>query len=314
MPSLLTHDFFGRDVYAQAALELGFSTTDEMDAFLLGNQGPDPLFYLVVNPLFDKDSRVGELMHIEKPTELLRAMRASLEAIEEPEHTYARAYAAGFLCHYLLDRTAHPLIFAQEQALCASGVGGLAPEHHSTVHANIEREIDEMMLFRKRSCTIAEYKPYEELLCARDEVLFAIDDLYERTIPLAYGCEIAPNTFSMAVKLFRLTNRFFYSSKGGKRAVLGEIERLVKRVPFSFYCSMSHRAVPVSATRLDNHEHAKWQNPFTPESSTASFLDLYDRAQSAVPDALDAFLCGNFTQQDALALTEGLNFSGEPVE
>ena len=30
MPSILTHDFFGRDVYGSVARELGFSTTDEM--------------------------------------------------------------------------------------------------------------------------------------------------------------------------------------------------------------------------------------------------------------------------------------------
>ena len=81
MPSVLTHDFFGRDVYGAVGTELGFTTTDEMDAFLLGNQGPDPLFYLVLNPLFDKSSHVGTLMHDEKPTELLLAMRTSIEEV-----------------------------------------------------------------------------------------------------------------------------------------------------------------------------------------------------------------------------------------
>ena len=93
MPSVLTHDFFGRDAYAGVARELGFSTTDEMDAFLLGNQGPDPLFYLVGNPLFDKQSRVGEIMHDEKPTEILLAMRTAIEHLDGDERRFARAYA-----------------------------------------------------------------------------------------------------------------------------------------------------------------------------------------------------------------------------
>ena len=47
MPSLITHDFFGRDVYDRLFGTIGGSR-DEAEAFLLGNQGPDPLFYAVV--------------------------------------------------------------------------------------------------------------------------------------------------------------------------------------------------------------------------------------------------------------------------
>ncbi|MBQ9621089.1 MAG: zinc dependent phospholipase C family protein, partial [Atopobiaceae bacterium] len=164
MPSVLTHDFFGRDVYGAVGTELGFTTTDEMDAFLLGNQGPDPLFYLVLNPLFDKSSHVGTLMHDEKPSELLLAMRTAIEGLDGDVRRICRAYAAGFLCHYLLDRTTHPFIFAQQNAICASSASGLGEELGGTVHANIEREIDEMMLYRKRSCTVAEYNPCIEVL------------------------------------------------------------------------------------------------------------------------------------------------------
>ena len=49
MPAILTHDFFGQDVYAAHSHVIGKSI-DEKDAFLLGNQGPDPLFYLVLSP------------------------------------------------------------------------------------------------------------------------------------------------------------------------------------------------------------------------------------------------------------------------
>ncbi len=49
MPALITHDAFGRDVYGRLHAFVG-GTRDEADAFLLGNQGPDPLFYAVLNP------------------------------------------------------------------------------------------------------------------------------------------------------------------------------------------------------------------------------------------------------------------------
>ena len=41
MPALITHDFFGQDVYDHIFRNVG-GTRDEAEAFLLGNQGPDP--------------------------------------------------------------------------------------------------------------------------------------------------------------------------------------------------------------------------------------------------------------------------------
>ena len=41
MPALITHDFFGRDVYDRLYTFIGGSR-DEADAFLLGNPRPRP--------------------------------------------------------------------------------------------------------------------------------------------------------------------------------------------------------------------------------------------------------------------------------
>ncbi len=54
MPAILTHDFFGKDAFEIAAGKLGFATLEEQEAFLLGNQGPDPLFFLQADPLLHR--------------------------------------------------------------------------------------------------------------------------------------------------------------------------------------------------------------------------------------------------------------------
>ena len=46
MPSIITHDTFGQDIDRDLFTSIGGSR-DEAEAFLLGNQGPDPLFYSV---------------------------------------------------------------------------------------------------------------------------------------------------------------------------------------------------------------------------------------------------------------------------
>ena len=75
MPAILTHDLFGRGVLEDATSLLNLRTPAERDAFLLGNQGPDPLFYLTIDPLMHKWSPLGNALHASAPAEVLLAMR-----------------------------------------------------------------------------------------------------------------------------------------------------------------------------------------------------------------------------------------------
>ena len=165
MPALITHDFFGRDVYDRLYTFIGGSR-DEADAFLLGNQGPDPLFYLVLSPQLRAHNRLGSTMHNKKPSELLTALKNSLGILNSAEREVGRAYALGFLCHYTLDSTMHPFVYFHEYRLCDAGVPGLTRADGSEVHGTIESELDELVLFEKRGETIATFNPSAEILNA----------------------------------------------------------------------------------------------------------------------------------------------------
>ena len=75
MPAILTHDLFGRGVLEDVTSLLGMRSLDERDAFLLGNQGPDPLFYIVVDPLMHKWAPLGGALHDASGATVLLAMR-----------------------------------------------------------------------------------------------------------------------------------------------------------------------------------------------------------------------------------------------
>ena len=165
MPAIITHDFFGRDVYDCLFQTIGGSR-DEADAFLLGNQGPDPLFYAVASLRITQYHKLGNTMHSSKPAELLAAFKESLDVLDEEEQAVGRAYALGFLCHYALDSTMHPLVYCNEYALCDAGEPGLTRDDGSEVHGVIESEFDEMVLFAKRGDTIATFNPSREILHA----------------------------------------------------------------------------------------------------------------------------------------------------
>ena len=83
--------------------------------FRAGTFGPDPLF----NDPRGNIRRLGLGMHKRpgrEPMELLR--RAVRDELPQAE-----AYAAGFFCHYALDRICHPLLYGMQQ----SGEAGHVP-------------------------------------------------------------------------------------------------------------------------------------------------------------------------------------------
>ena len=311
MPAIITHDFFGRDVYDLLFQTIGGSR-DEADAFLLGNQGPDPLFYTVASLRMTTYHKLGNVMHSQKPAELLAALKESLGVLEEDEKAIGRAYALGFLCHYALDSTMHPLVYCNEYALCDAGEPGLTRDDGSEVHGGSESEVDERVLFTKRGDTVATFNPSREILHASSFVLRAISKMYAYVALNVYGEIVPKDLFEVAVKDFRLVQGLFYSPTGTKRAVIGNIERLVR--PHSFYQSMSHRAMESTTSVFDNHERAAWTNPFTGDVRTTSFWDLYEQAQTKAKGLISAFDQPGFTVEKTRELTGELDFSGKPTQ
>lgn len=314
MPAILTHDFFGRDAIDTASAQVNLMSKDAHDAFLLGNQGPDPLFYLVIDPRISKQSRVGDLMHHARPAKLLLSLRDALSMLTRAERPVGDAYAAGFLCHYLLDSAMHPLVFAKQYEICDAGIENLDRSDGSIVHAEIERELDEMVLFEKRHETIATYRPYKQVLKASDATLAIIDKLYFYMNLWSYSRTLELDTFTHAVKSFRTLQRAFWSPTGKLAKALGVVDRSVRHTRYSLVKAMSHRNRASADSAFANQSHETWTNPFTGETSTESFWDLYEEALSRVFDAEELFFGDGFDEAAAEELTGNLNFSGMPVD
>lgn len=310
MPALITHDFFGQEVYDNLFRTIG-GTRDEAEAFLLGNQGPDPLFYSIVSPNLREHNRLGGVIHKEKPSELLKAFKDSLTILDEDELPLGRAYALGFLCHYTLDSAMHPFVYFHEYQLCDAGEPGLTRDDDHEVHATIESELDELVLFSKRGITVADFDPSIEVLKADDFVLDTVSKMYTYVALTVYGRIIPQSMFATSVRNFRSVQHLFYSPSGRKRAIFGRLERLVR--PFSFYQSMSHRPVELTESIFDNHEHASWENPHTGTASTKSFWDLFDEARIQAKENIALFDRDNFSLDNAREITHELDFSGRPV-
>lgn len=310
MPAVLTHDFMGRDLL-HALFGDDLLPKDERDAFLLGCQGPDPLFFLALDPRYwpARTWQLGGIMHDERPGRLLFELKQSIDLLEPDEATVGRAYAHGFLSHYALDRTAHPLIYAMEYRICDAGVEGLTRENKSEVHHIIESEIDEMMLYRRTGGTIKEINPTKHTLQAGKRVLAIIGKMYVYLLLATYGKTVDGAMFARAVRGYRREERLLHSPGGAKIELLASIEEVAR--PYSMIRAFARRPVKLETTWFANPQHLDWENPFTGELSRTSFDDLYHKAFEESLDFINAFEEEGFDEKAARVLTGDINFSGD---
>lgn len=310
MPALITHNAFGQDVLYDLRELIGNDHASRQ-AFLLGNQGPDPLFFAVIDPIAHPHSQLGTTMHAERPSELLVAFRRSVEVLPPEEHAIARAYFYGFLCHYLLDSSMHPFIYTQEYALCDAGVDDLSRADGFEVHALIESELDEMVLYVKRGVTIATFSPADEVLDASDYVCSIISKMYAYAAMTVYGNFLPADTYLKAVKANRFAQKAFHSPTGQKRIVLSNIERLFRS--HSFVQAASMRAIEMTTSQFDNRMRSTWANPFTDEVRSDSFWDIFDDTTKRAKGIIASIAKGPLTLEAARAITNELDFSGRPT-
>lgn len=310
MPAIITHDLFAKDVYNEVFESVG-GTRDEAEAFLLGNQGPDPLLFIGADVRSVGFSKLGSTIHRTRPTEFIMALKEAVPALPAAERSRARAYVLGFLCHYELDRAVHPLVYSQVNALCGAGVEGLGDEARSEVHAVIETELDELALTAKRGETVASFNPAVAVLKGTRPMLDTVSRLYALAVKSAYGLDIPQGLFAQAVQTERAAWRVLYSPSGMKRQALGALERLVR--PHSIAAALSHRAEERTYTPFANVERAPWRHPFTEAVSRADFWELYEGARLSALASIAAIDRDDFDAADAARLTGDVNFYGEPV-
>ena len=305
MPAVLTHHLFGKAVISQLGGGV-FPTRDERDAFLLGNQGPDPLFYALFTPAMREVKRLGSTMHSERIDETLDTMRSFVRSLDSQQLKIADSYLCGFICHFTLDSSAHPLIFAQQQAIISAGISGLDDSASGFVHGQIETDLDAMMLYRSTGKTVADFVIAKQVLLAEKPVLRLIDDLYSTVSQAAHEVIMPDDVFSRSVRDMRTSVRLMQSRSGLRRSLLGHAERLMR--PHSLIQAMSHRIDVGEVSEFDNADKQYWQHPFTGEFYDASFTELFESAIGVAVENLELLSEGSATD----LITAGLDFSGRP--
>ena len=110
MPANYAHITFGREVLTSLPAPIQNTIEEHFDAFALGVHGPDPLFYY--HPLEKNEvNALGHKLHFEEAAPFFARAKEIFEM--RGKRGEDKAYLYGYLCHFALDSTAHPLIAAR---------------------------------------------------------------------------------------------------------------------------------------------------------------------------------------------------------
>ncbi len=156
MPAATTHVEFARDVYAQLPEEQKKKITNKQ-LFYLGSQGPDVLFFSKFSYLPGSLHKYGNQMHVQNVREVLGFIRDYVEDVPE-----LISYYYGFLCHYALDSTAHPLINAMAERT-AEMFGVSVNEAH--VHSEADLDV---LVMEEHGMSVKDYHVYDDVKVSRD--------------------------------------------------------------------------------------------------------------------------------------------------
>jgi len=110
MPAYLTHRVAGERVLDRLQDVMSCE-----QAFFLGCQGPDLLFYRDFQPWRAplKSRRIGLRMHNERVRELFRAALDFVRHYKEEDREELIAYVTGFITHYAVDKNTHPFVYGK---------------------------------------------------------------------------------------------------------------------------------------------------------------------------------------------------------
>ena len=306
MPAIMSHHQFGIAVLAKRGAG-SFVTRAERDAFLLGAQGPDPFFFATRTPSLARLKRLGVGLHNNRVDESIDMMLAVIDSAQGTKRLVLDAYMSGYLCHFSFDSVAHPFVFSWENALCGAGVHRLDERDRQVVHSQVEADIDAYLLWHFLGKTVADIRITRYALQGGKKVLGIIDSLFAPVGRGVYGLELPSDLYTRSVHDTRMIFDFIQSPSGRKRALIGQVERVLPGRRHSLLQALSMRGDVYDQCAFANLERAEWLDPSIDRYRTESLIDLFEMASDEAAVRIDMFLNG---LADARMLTSGLDYEG----
>ncbi len=211
MPAATTHCEFSKSVY-DALSYSARSSISNLHMFWLGSQGPDLFFFSNAMFLPGSLKHLGSQMHQEHIYETAKFLMDYAKGNPDLE-----SYVSGYLTHYALDSTMHPIIYwASMKESKEKGT----PEMEE--HFRIEGELDVYMLNKLGKG----YTVNDDLLISRDDAKL-LSQMYHALFLNVYGKNIPASKISRTCFQTAAITGFLDGGKTKYKALL-TVENIVR--------------------------------------------------------------------------------------
>lgn len=283
MPGFMTHYLFGiKNIKHLERTNECSMLRQSIDAyktvFQLGLQGPDIFFYHLGSQL--QRIHPGSIVHTRSTGDFLKCLIEAAELFwDEHERQAARAYAAGFIGHYVLDLHMHPYVY------CMTGAGAVLKEKGYADHIGLESDIDAGLLMRYMRRLPSEF-PYGKTIAFDGETRRTVAAILYYAYRVVFPeLSLTKGFFARAIRSMQVGTMLTYNPHNYKRQIMSKAERLL----------LGHLAVstviPADHIKCNedplNLKHKRWHNPWKrSEYSDNSVPQIIQKASGKYQEAL----------------------------
>lgn len=299
MPAMITHYLLGRRMLPLS----GLPVIKRQDAFLLGNQGPDLLYFFRAYPwLVGKAGLpLGNALHEVRPSDLVEILREIVRETPAEDQAIVQSYVQGFLCHYTADRMIHPFVGYWQDHLKM-----LRPEFandDNPYHYYIESALDTLFL-RHENGEIVTAFPLTKVLPKKDKQLErALARFYHQLLKKAVGKTVSEKQLRHLIPDMRQSMMLMTDSTELKGKAIRFYERLRKK---GAWYSALLRTKEVTDLDYANLKHRMWLK----EDAVVSKQDFYELCDEVTEQAA-RILIGFEGGASGMDLTNDIDFSGQ---
>lgn len=286
MPDIITHYIFGLDTAHNIKDTALYPILKEhRDLFLIGLQGPDPIYYHHLRKKNHKAS-IASRMHTEKTGDFLVSALCQIKKYtpNSIEFNQGLSYLSGFICHYILDSMAHPYIFY---------LGGRyvedMPDTHKYIglHKKVELAIDTILYQERFATKSSNFKIHKNIL-KNIPIPECILNLFDETLFLNYGINGGGKIFKESYEDIRTYYKVTYDRFGTKKAVASLMTPLLPKSTASFVGTFSYyNCINEDFDYMNRKKHV-WLHPVTGNVYTFSFYDILRNANKKSTSLLQA--------------------------
>ncbi len=278
MPDILTHIAFADDVLEHMEdCPLKKQIQERIEIFRFGAQGPDFFFYH--NFLYNKKDKVrsvGNFMHEKETGQFLAKCfhDLSFNKVNNDDYFDLLSYYIGFLCHYILDKNAHPFIY------CYSGYSfekGKEKGLYSTPHKKMENHID-VYIWHKKKHQHAYKERVDKLIFLKKGLPLSIKTHLLKNITHVYQLQLSQEEIEASYDHMVRALKLLFDPLNIKKGILKGLKQL-RGKNFEIGKPMYTWAVEASMKYL-NLEKNFWTHPLDASLVyNSSFLDIYNNAK-----------------------------------